>query len=289
MKLVLILSALVVISHQQFQHRTRPRELVWLSHYPHRDALDNYHPTRFYNDYLPYRPSSRIGDIHYQNEDFNQDFTPNIVEDEPIVEVPVDAHSRSKGVLRWPSVVYKKQNGGRFFYSTTINNPFLKTATFTLSSTLTTVASIVLCVPANNLAAVPAPTCAGRRRRQTEDTDIAQFPISPSETLKLIPTTLPSLGSTLTNNRESRPLPINELQIDHQRVYSSKDEGHPAEMLEDNQKNPREKRFFGGGIAASTTVTSYSFVAATLTSTVLLDPTAGGLAACLPAGYVVCA
>jgi hypothetical protein len=60
-------------------------------------------------------------------------------------------------------------------------------------------------------------------------------------------------------------------------------------MLEDDQKNAREKRFFGGGIAASTTVTSYSFVAATLTSTVLLDPTAGGLAACLPAGYVVCA
>ncbi|XP_046637206.1 uncharacterized protein LOC124315517 isoform X2 [Daphnia pulicaria] len=285
MKLALILSALVVISHQQFQHRTRPRELVWLSHYPHRDALDNYHPTRFYNDYLPYRPSGRIGDIHYQD----QEFTPNVVEDEPIVEVPVDTHSRSKGVLRWPSVVYKKQNGGRFFYSTTINNPFLKTATFTLSSTVTTVASIILCVPANNLVAVPAPTCAGRRRRETDDTDIAQFPISPSETLKLIPTTLPSLGSTLPNNRESRPLPINELQIDHQRVYSSKDEGHSAGMLEDNQKNLREKRFFGGGIAASTTVTSYLFVAATLTSTVVLDPTAMNVAVCLPAGYIVCA
>ncbi len=105
----------------------------------------------------------------------------------------------------------------------------------------------------------------------------------------MIPTALPSLGSTLPNNRESRPLPINELQIDSQRVYSSKDEDHPAEMLEDDQKNPREKRFFGGVIAASTTVTSYLFVALTLTSTVILDPTAGGLAACLPAGYVVCA
>jgi hypothetical protein len=105
----------------------------------------------------------------------------------------------------------------------------------------------------------------------------------------LIPTAFPSLGSTLPTNQESRPLSIDELQIDHQRVYSSKDEGHPVEMLEDDQKNAREKRFFGGGIAASTTVTSYLFVAATLTSTVLLDPTAMNVAVCLPAGYVVCA
>lgn len=102
------------------------------------------------------------------------------------MQVPVDAQSRAKGVLRWPSVVYKKPNGGRFFYSSTINNPFLKTATFTLSSTVTTVASIVLCVPSNNLAAVPAPTCAGRKRRESEDTDNDQFPISPSETLKYV-------------------------------------------------------------------------------------------------------
>jgi hypothetical protein len=79
---------------------------------------------------------------------------------------------------------HQNKNTGRFFYDTTINNPFIKTATFTLSSTVTTVGSIVLCVPANNLAAVPAPTCAGRRRRETEDTDSDQFPISPSETLK---------------------------------------------------------------------------------------------------------
>jgi hypothetical protein len=46
--------------------------------------------------------------------------------------------------------------------------------------------------------------------------------------------------------------------------------------------------FGGGGFTASTTLTSYSFIGATVTSTVLPDPTAGGLAACLPAGYVVC-
>jgi hypothetical protein len=51
----------------------------------------------------------------------------------------------------------------------------------------------------------------------------------------------------------------------------------------------REERLFGGGgFTASTTLTSYSFIGATVTSTVLLDPTAGGLAVCLPAGYLVC-
>jgi hypothetical protein len=52
---------------------------------------------------------------------------------------------------------------------------------------------------------------------------------------------------------------------------------------------PREERLFGGGgFAASTTLTSYSFIGATVTNTVLLDPTGMMLAACLPAGYVVC-
>lgn len=103
-----------------------------------------------------------------------------------------------------------------------------------------------------------------------------------------MPTTLPSLDSDLLNYRESRQLSTVEIPMGHQGVHSSKDEGHPEGMLED-EKNPREKRFFGGGIAASTTVTSYSFVAVTLTSTVILDPTAANVAVCLPAGYVVCA
>ena len=103
-----------------------------------------------------------------------------------------------------------------------------------------------------------------------------------------MPTALPSLDSTLTNNRESRHFPIEHLQVNPQDVHSSKDEISPSGIMED-ETNPREKRFFGGGIAASTTVTSYSFVGATLTSTVLLDPTGMNVAVCLPSGYVVCA
>ena len=73
---------------------------------------------------------------------------------------------------------------GRFLYGSTINNPFYKTATFTVTSTVTTLGSLVICVPANNLVAVPSPTCAGRKKREIEDSEVNQFPIAPSETLK---------------------------------------------------------------------------------------------------------
>ena len=67
----------------------------------------------------------------------------------------------------------------------------------------------------------------------------------------------------------------------------------PSESTEDDQQSQhsmmmREERLLGGGYAASTTLISYSFVGATVTSTVLLDPTGMNVAVCLPAGYVVC-
>lgn len=94
----------------------------------------------------------------------------------------------------------------------------------------------------------------------------------------MTPTAVPSF------DLEARQL--DEEKNEHE-LISSKDEMAKIQLAE--AEKPREKRFFGGGIAASTTVVSYSFIGAVVTSTVLLDPTAGGLAACLPAGYVVCA
>jgi hypothetical protein len=93
----------------------------------------------------------------------------------------LDTQSRING---FKSFANNHNAAGRFFYGSTINNPFYKTATFTISSTVTTVGSIVLCVPSNNLAAVPSPTCAGRRKRESDDSEDEQFPIAPSETLK---------------------------------------------------------------------------------------------------------
>ena len=87
--------------------------------------------------------------------------------------------------------------------------------------------------------------------------------------------------------REARQIFPAQQSLDN--LISSKEEGAVQMPSDEKEQVTRDKRFFGGGIAASTTLISYSFVGATVTSTVLLDPTAGGLAACLPAGYVVCA
>lgn len=96
---------------------------------------------------------------------------------------------------------------------------------------------------------------------------------------RLEPTALPPRA------RESRLLSINgDAHVLDGSLVSTVEV--PSEKIQSD--NSREKRFFGGGIAASTTLTSYSFIAATVTSTVLLDPTGMMLAACLPAGYIVC-
>jgi hypothetical protein len=101
----------------------------------------------------------------------------------------------------------------------------------------------------------------------------------------LVPTAFPSLDGV----REARQAPVQHQSLNN--LISSKDfaGAGPAAIAKKDQANNRAKRFFGGGIVASTTVTSYSFIGATVTSTVILDPTGANVASCLPAGYVVCA
>jgi hypothetical protein len=118
--------------------------------------------------------------LSIQNEDFNAVFVHE-----------GQTNDETDGVNQYPDTqqrvnLYRGSNNGRFFFSSTINNPFIKTATFTLTSTVTTLASIVICVPANNLVANPAPACGGRKRRGMDDTEVDQFPITASETLKYV-------------------------------------------------------------------------------------------------------
>ncbi|KAI9559262.1 hypothetical protein GHT06_016051 [Daphnia sinensis] len=289
MKFALIfLSTLMAMSHQQFQ---RTRVVPWLS--PYTSFIRNYNPLYYDNteDVIPYvRYSRPLRPTIYslENEDFNRDVMAvdenHDVMDDGSHEEFADIQSRINGFKG-----FHHNNAGRFFYASTINNPFLKTATFTISSTVTTVGSIILCVPANNLAAVPSPTCAGRKKREMDDSEHFQFPIVPSETVKLTATALPHLHTGSVN--ETRK-PTSEGQVNSNDLVSSKDEwmgtvGTPDEESKD--RNARQKRLFGGGLAASTTLTKYSFVGTTLTSTVILDPTGQNVAVCLPAGYVVCA
>lgn len=117
-----------------------------------------------------------------------------------------DSQSRSKGFsnVRTPAPAsLENQQEGRFFYNFgnnnngnnklfNIYNPFLKTSTFTLTLTVTTISSVVTCVPSFQFLGlgIPAPpVCVGRKRRQLtgeeeSDDEVDQFPVVPSETLK---------------------------------------------------------------------------------------------------------
>ncbi len=117
----------------------------------------------------------------------------NIFTTEEEGEEFVDTQSRVNGISRYrPRPSFQDQQNARFLFNLfasttgTFNNPLLKTATFTLTQTLT-LASIVSCAPANNFLgnAVPAPAACRRKRSDENDGDIEgdQFPITPSETL----------------------------------------------------------------------------------------------------------
>ncbi|EFX72936.1 hypothetical protein DAPPUDRAFT_110217 [Daphnia pulex] len=289
--LVLVL-AFVAFSHQQLH---KARLMPWMTSYS--SFVNKYQPIFYDSDAVrpdvPYfrfsRPIRPTPSYLYSLQ--NGDLALSEGSRENGVEISDEFHQDTQGRMN----AGFNDAQGRFFYGTTINNPFYKTATFTVSSTVTTVGSIVRCVPSNNLAASPAPTCNGRRKRESEDPEEdqhQQFPaIAPSETLKLAPTVL--LSSE--NGHHQQQLPT---ENPHD-LLSSKDEGITAVQAlpfqaEDQQQQTnnynREKRLFGtGGIAASTTLTLYSFVGATLTSTVILDPTSKNVAVCLPAGYIICA
>jgi hypothetical protein len=81
---------------------------------------------------------------------------------------------------------YNQEAHPRFLYhfgSAIFYNPFLKTATFTLTSTVTQ-ASIQNCVP--SLQVFPAPVACRRKRNKIQDFVAEPFSIVPSETLKYI-------------------------------------------------------------------------------------------------------
>lgn len=264
--------------------------MLWLSPYysSPQSAVNNYQAYR-YND-VPYlsdefsnREKMELGDIQYQ--------------------------SRIRGSLA------QEQVNPRFFFGL---NPFAgsgsASAVPTIMSMVTTVATIVSCVPRIQFPAlgVPPPlTCGGRKRREFDDAaseDVHQFPIAPTATLKLTPTHLV---------RENRQLSTD--QSIHDILHPTKDDITNDEVSNTDQTNMRDRRFFlsngilsngllGNGLfgsssamGAASVVTSYAFVATTLTKTVNLvfpapadqcDPAADmdpvPCATCLPVGYILC-
>lgn len=114
--------------------------------------------------------------------------------DDEVEDFPDTAESRAKGIHSYrsrPNYLNDPAMNARFLFnlfagtSNTFNNPLLKTATFTVTQTLS-LTSVVRCVPIDQVVANP-PTCA-RRRRHSFDSDIEgeQYSINPSETLGYI-------------------------------------------------------------------------------------------------------
>jgi hypothetical protein len=120
--------------------------------------------------------------------DYNSDLTELINEpnDVSVNDGFPDAQSRTKSSNHFlQDSFYKQQAHPRFLYnfgSASFYNPFFKTATFTLTSTLNML-SIQNCVPAFQVSPVPV-ACRRKRHDEIQDFTGEQFSIVPSETLK---------------------------------------------------------------------------------------------------------
>ncbi|KZS14696.1 Uncharacterized protein APZ42_020079 [Daphnia magna] len=266
MKLTLLfLSVCVAISHQQYYRSHMIVSNPWLLPPFARQPM-------FFNNYMDHYPYA--GGVN-------------------------NIQARVKGYETLPQDLFDTQdeNGeNRFLFnsgsSTSIGNPLLKTVTFTITSTCTAL-SVTTCVVMSNLSPNPV-ACAGRRRRFIEynneqgdgvETEYpehllsnieAQYPIVPSPIKIVMPTAEPSTG--LARNSHDSPFGISS---------SMKDDVEANGFVSKDRKL-RGKRFFNwNAFATGVTITTWSVISSTLTSTLAI-PGVSTVLPCLPAGYGIC-
>ncbi|XP_032798089.2 uncharacterized protein LOC116934734 [Daphnia magna] len=249
---LIFLAICVALSQQQFYHRRIMMGYPWMSPFAQYSM---------FNDYVDNSPF--VGD--YNN-----------------------VQGRVKGYKPLPqdvSMEREEMGQNRFLLnsgSSSIGNPLLKTVTFTITSTCTAL-SVTTCVAMTNLSPNPV-ACAGRRRRFAEYNDeqgkdiAAQYSVVPSEVRIVMPTAEPSTGLT----RNSRDLPFG--------ISSSMDDDGDSNGVATIGTQNRGKRFFQqiwNGFATGLTVTTWSVVSSTFTSTLVI-PGVSTVLPCLPAGYGIC-
>ncbi|XP_057368449.1 uncharacterized protein LOC130689526 [Daphnia carinata] len=288
MKFVLLFVMYVLsVSTHQYLHHT-PAGLVWLSPYMSKQepVLHNYQQM-FYKPvdsdipYFRYSNPLHPPVIYQQQKD--EQFEYADVDHDDMNEVFADSQSRSKG-----SQLAEKLNP-RFFFgtATTIRNPFIKTATFTLFTTIS-LSSVVSCIVAGDFvdAAAQAKRC--RRKRylldQWDKTNEQHF-ISPSEPQKFTATAVPYPSELM---RDQRQLPIFQGTSlwNNDIIQSTKDEDDVGYLTPTEKRKEQRFIFENSHYVASTTVTSYNFVSTTVTKTVDVAIDVG--LNCVPTGYVVC-
>ncbi|XP_046456800.1 cell wall protein DAN4-like [Daphnia pulex] len=348
MKFALIFLMAFVAMSQQFYFQRPNIPMVWLAPHPARYFMNNYRPLVAFNEDLNRDLADSQSNSNGEQEEY------------PDVQSRIKGNRPSDFEIQPQSGRFLAgsfgNNDGYSYNANQNSNPFLRTYTTTTTSTSTSyslstststsiivtatttststativstatlsLTSVVRCVPALQVSAIPV-SCGRKKRGIDEDSEEHhQFIISPSETLKLTPTALPS-------ERNERALPNTD------DVTSSKDEVANVEVSQEDQS--RAKRFFllnrnlyststvlttststiviptttvSQSIStvttfATTTSTSYFFSNSTVTQTVnLLNPApavqcaAVAVAAaapaaaipqcisCLPVGYIVC-
>ncbi|XP_046645990.1 uncharacterized protein LOC124336283 isoform X2 [Daphnia pulicaria] len=305
MKLALFfLSILVVISHGQFH-------LPWegnnwrTPYFRPQHVVRNYHPV--YYDYLhervpPLHQFSPINRVAHMNPELVPSFMDagfqNVFSEN---EFPND-QPRFKGFNRYrpSSVAYEQEP--RFFFknvASAYSNVFDKTATFTLTSSVT-LTTVETCIAAINILDAPKTTYCRRKRDFLGDlADDFQFDIVPSRSEQVMTTKFPSPdlmldGYTIDGNAislDSIPQVDPDGETSFQDVTTSfKDPNQVSTSVEVPAflswwNNLRGKMLFSHSLA-STTVTSFSFTSTTVTKTVAIADEAQ--IKCLPLGWVVC-
>ncbi|EFX73044.1 hypothetical protein DAPPUDRAFT_110178 [Daphnia pulex] len=294
MKLVMIfLSICLSLSHQQYGglYRTMFGVFPWV-----RVPPSYYLKLPFYNNLMDTSEDGEIGRM-----DLINNHQPSIDDEE---EDFSDTESRAKGIHSYrsrPNYLNDPINA-RFLFNlfasttNTFSNPLLKTATFTLTQTLS-LTSVVRCVPIDQAIANP-PTCARRRRHYFDGDEMEgeQYSIDPSETLGMVPTA--ALSSSLPQEDRS----ISDL------ISSTKDDPTISDEISKAHYTLRDKRFLinKNQFVVSSVVTTFAFVNTTITATVnLLNPlpvavvppvacVPGAPGAtpvcvqCLPIGFIIC-
>ncbi|XP_032798353.2 uncharacterized protein LOC116935079 [Daphnia magna] len=280
--LIILISVLVVGTHQYFHHR--PREMPWVSPYlPHSFIV-----------YLtkPNPPTS----YPTQSEDLITDYVAPDSGKRPINADELytfpDTRLRFKGFSRDQASNSNDQLDARLLFANNgiYTNPFLKTVTFTYRTSLS-LTSYVTCVPANQLLNGAGATYCRRKRRTInvaadEIAEGNQFLITPSETQKLATTAISSPSRNLDQ------------------LSSSKDDAALEELSAIDQSQIRRQRLLflnRNQFVISSTVTSFSFSNATVTVTKNLfnanqavqclaapDVNMPQCIACLPPGFIVC-
>ncbi|KAI9558976.1 hypothetical protein GHT06_015765 [Daphnia sinensis] len=173
------------------------------------------------------------------------------------------------------------QDNQRFlFAASSFSNPFWRTITFTIASTVN-ITNTQNCIPSSLFLGASINVSCRRKKRGIliDSTDApeenSQFPINPSKPQQLTSTAISSVEQFSKENHQFLAV-----------LSSSKDEVTPEETSLERAQWRKAKRFLNQFIVS---VTVYSYALSTVVTTKTITPVlTTSLLLCRPSGYVVC-